>query len=185
MKRVEYIFEKILWNARFIVVLAVMASLLASIAVFIVGSYNMVRSVGSMFTKLSLDTGLLTEGTTVSITHIINVVDNFLLATVLLIFALGLYELFISKIDEIEDETNANRPTWLIIHNLDDLKEKLVKVIIMILIVTFYEKAVEIHWDSPLNVLYLAVAIAFIALALLLLGIREDRKGNIPHAPEG
>jgi len=55
-----------------------------------------------------------------SITHIVEVIDGFLLASVLLIFAMGLYELFISKIDAAEDsETSGN---VLHISSLDDLK---------------------------------------------------------------
>ena len=55
-----------------------------------------------------------------TVTHIVEVIDGFLLASVLLIFAMGLYELFISKIDAAEaSETSGN---VLHINTLDDLK---------------------------------------------------------------
>ena len=58
-----------------------------------------------------------------TVTHFVEVIDGFLLASVLLIFSMGLYELFISKIeaaDESETSTNV-----LHITSLDDLKNRL------------------------------------------------------------
>ncbi len=51
----------------------------------------------------------------------IELVDLFLLATVLYVIAVGLYELFV--------DDSIPMPSWLVIHNLDDLKEKLIGVV--------------------------------------------------------
>jgi uncharacterized membrane protein YqhA len=96
------------------------------------------------------------------------------LATVLLIFSLGLYELFISKIDAAESATVSGNV--LVINSLDDLKSRLAKVILMILIVKFFENAISIHYTNALSLLYLAGGIALIGLALYLTHASESHK---------
>jgi len=61
--------------------------------------------------------------------ELIELMDIFLIATVLFIFALGMYELFIDSV---------NLPEWLIIRNLHDLKVKLSSVIILVMSITFW-----------------------------------------------
>ncbi len=174
LKQIEKYFESVLWNSRFMVLIAVVASMLAAIGIFIVGATIMIKTIIHVLTLLSEEEMKLMGEAAVSISEIVAVIDTFLLATVLFIFALGLYELFISKIDDLEEQKEeGGRPNWLVIHDLDDLKEKLAKVIILILIVTFYEKVVQIHWDTPVNMLFLAIAIALVALTFFLLKERE------------
>lgn len=174
LKQIEKYFESALWNSRFMVLIAVIASMLAAIGIFMVGATIMVKTIIHLLTTLAGDEMKLMGEAAVSISEIVAVIDTFLLATVLFIFALGLYELFISKIDDLEEQKEeGGRPNWLVIHDLDDLKEKLAKVIILILIVTFYEKVVQIHWDTPMNMLFLAIAIALMALTFFLLKERE------------
>lgn len=86
----------------------------------------------------------------------IEVADIFLLAVVLYIMAVGLYELFID--DDLE------LPGWLVIHDLDDLKEKLVGVVIVVLAVFFLGRVIEA--ENPIEVLYLGGGIALVIAAL-------------------
>ena len=86
----------------------------------------------------------------------IEVADIFLLAVVLYIMSVGLYELFI-------DDT-LPLPAWLAIHNLDDLKEKLVGVVIVVLAVFFLGRVIEAH--EAIEVLYLGGGIALVIAAL-------------------
>jgi uncharacterized membrane protein YqhA len=97
---------------------------------------------------------------------VVEIVDGYLLATFLLIFGLGLYELFISRIERAEQSDSAS--SILIIHSLDDLKARLAKVILMILIVKFFEYAIRISYTTPLELMYLGLGITFIGLALYL-----------------
>lgn len=96
--------------------------------------------------------------------QIISAVDDFLLGTVLLIFAMGMYELFISKIDIAHDDENASN--ILMINNLDDLKDRLGKVVLMILVVSFFKNVLHVTFDNPLNILYLGAGILMVSLAL-------------------
>ena len=101
-----------------------------------------------------------------TVTYIVEVIDGFLLASVLLIFSIGLYELFISKID-IAGGSEASSNV-LHIESLDELKNRLAKVILMILIVNFFEQVLKMQFETPQSLIYLSGGIALIGLALYL-----------------
>jgi uncharacterized membrane protein YqhA len=168
MKTLERIFESILWNSRLIVLVAVVSSLLAAIAMFFLASVDTWYLISHLGEYVS--STLSPEGRgdlrASLITHVVEIIDGFLLATVLLIFALGLYELFISKIDEAESSESAINV--LMINSLDDLKARLAKVVLMILIVKFFEHALSMQFSTSLDMLYFAGGIALIGLALYL-----------------
>lgn len=98
------------------------------------------------------------------IQHVINSIDLFLTSTVLLIFSVGLYELFIDKFSEKED--GRIKFGVLIVQNLDQLKSKLVQTIIMILVVEFFKKATQMSYTNPLELVYLSIGIFLIALSV-------------------
>jgi len=181
VKKLELLFEHALWNSRFVVLLAVVSSLAASIAMFFmatVDAFYMVIHVGE-YASPALDIASRSEMRGTSITHIVEIVDGYLLATVMLIFALGLYELFISKIDMAENDENASKV--LFITNLDDLKARLAKVILMILIVKYFEHATAMHFNNALDLLYLAAGIALIGLAIYLSHAADEHGGSGGH----
>ena len=168
MKRLEHLFEGILWESRFVVLSAVVASVLTALAMFYMATVDawFMLSHLAEYASPHLDTAARATLRSATITHVVEIVDGYLLATVLLIFALGLYELFISKIDRAEGaETSSN---VLLIHSLDDLKSRLAKVILMILIVKFFEHAIGMTFERPLDLVYLGGGIALIGLALYL-----------------
>ena len=98
----------------------------------------------------------------------IEVADIFLLAVVLYIMSLGLYELFI--------DDNLPLPEWLVIHTLEDLKEKLVGVVIVVLAVFFLGRVIESQ--EPIEVLYMGGGIAAMIAALSYFASRVLEKGK-------
>ncbi len=82
--------------------------------------------------------------------------DFFLLSIVLYIMSIGLYSLFID--DEIE------MPSWLEIHTLDDLKEKLVSVIVVVMGVFFLGRL--IHGADSLDLLCMGGGIGAVVLSM-------------------
>jgi uncharacterized membrane protein YqhA len=80
---------------------------------------------------------------------------------------MGIYELFINKIDLVSKQKDS-RPNWLIINSIDDLKSSLGKVILMILIVSFFEHSLNIRYDNISDLLFLGIGILLIAAALFL-----------------
>ena len=168
LKQLEKTFETIIWNSRFIVVAAVIASLACSLALFYMTSVDAVLMIKHLLSYASPELTdvarkALHDNT---IKHVVEIVDGYLLAAVLLIFSLGLYELFISKIDPAESASTSSN--ILLINSLDDLKARLAKVILMILIVNFFEHVISQEFNNPLDLLYLAGGIALIGLALFL-----------------
>ena len=75
-----------------------------------------------------------------------------------------MYELFISKIDIAHGEDNASN--ILTINSLDDLKDRLAKVVLMILVVSFFKNVLHVTFDNPLNILYMGGGILLVSLAL-------------------
>jgi uncharacterized membrane protein YqhA len=162
----EKLFERALWRSRYVVVIAVIASLFCGFAILYVATTDVVLLIGHVLHYADMDmaaearTHLRHETTA----HIVSVVDGYLLATFMLIFAFGLYELFVGDIDEASNEKSSSK--ILVIKSLDDLKQRLAKVVIMILIVTLFERTLTMDIKQPLDLLYMALAIALIGLAL-------------------
>ncbi len=82
--------------------------------------------------------------------------DLVLLGVVLFIMGVGLFELFINPID--------NLPNWLIIKDIDDLKSMLIKVIIVVIGVSFTGKIVT--WDGTTDLLGYGVGLSAVIFAL-------------------
>ena len=164
----ERLFENFLWSSRLVVITAVLSSLLAALAMFYMATVDAIYMVSHLvhYADPAMDPGVRSELHATTGTHIVEIVHGYLLATVLLIFALGLYELFISKIDAAEGDQNSSN--ILLIKSLDDLKARLAKVILMILIVKFFEYTVSMEFSTPLDLLYMAGGIALIGLSLYL-----------------
>ncbi|NNM79409.1 MAG: YqhA family protein [Gallionella sp.] len=181
MKLLETLFEGTLWNSRFVIIAAVIGSLLAGFAIFYMATVDVVNLF--LHALHYADSSLTDEARKAlhdsTVTHIVEVVDGYLLATVMLIFSLGLYELFISDIDQAHGSKASSK--ILVISSLDDLKSRLAKVILMILIVTLFQEAINMKLTTPLDLVYLGASIALIALALYLSHAAE---GNA-HGDEG
>lgn len=178
MRFLEALFEAALWRSRYMVVVAVIASMAAGMAVLYMATVDVVYLVAHVlhYADMSLAADARKAIHDETITHVVEVVDGYLLATFMLIFSLGLYELFVSDIDEAHGSRASSK--ILVINNLDDLKQRLAKVILMILIVTLFEKALQIKMDSPLDLLYLGGGIALIGVALYFTHAAESSHGK-------
>jgi uncharacterized membrane protein YqhA len=89
-----------------------------------------------------------------------------------------MYELFISDIDQAHGSKSSSK--ILVINSLDDLKSRLAKVILMIMIVTLFEEALNMKLETPVDLLSLGGAIALVAVALYL-----SHAGDHPKAAQG
>ncbi len=178
MKFIENLLEGSLWNSRFVIFLAVLGSLFASFAIFYMATVDVVLLV--QHTIHYADAGMADEARKAlhdsTVSHIVEVVDGYLLAVVLLIFSLGLYELFISDIDQAHGSKASSK--ILVINSLDDLKSRLAKVILMIMIVTLFEEAINMHVSQPIDLVYMGASIALIALALYWSHAAEGKHGG-------
>ena len=142
--------KKILESTSYIVLLAVFSMLAASVALFVSATIQTALTIFHMFGNI---TSPEASGVT---THLVSILDMFLLAVVLYIFAIALYELFIEEL---------KLPEWLIIKDLDGLKKKLSGVIALMLAVTFLEHLVK--WEDPKGTLMFGAAIGIVIFALV------------------
>jgi uncharacterized membrane protein YqhA len=149
-------------TARAGVMAGISAMILGSLALFL---YGAVAIVHEFWLTIREDIPDMEGAKHLSVVAV-EVADLFLLATVLNIVAIGLFQLF------IRPDLSPQLPSWLQIRNLDQLKSKLVGVIAVVLGVSYMASVVEGSRDR--NVLYLGFSIAAVIVALgLLSGVLE------------
>lgn len=160
----ERFFETFLVNSRFLVLFAVLFGLVGATAVFFIASFDIIQALGIMWKYYVLhETGLNLHAEGVSL--IIGAIDLYLIAVVLLIFSFGIYELFISRIEKLED-IDLKDINVLTIKSLDQLKDKLAKVIVMVLIVSYFQSVLHMKFATPLDMLFLACGILALGATL-------------------
>lgn len=156
LKRFELRLEQFIWRIRLVAILPVMMSLLSSVATFIVGTKEIFAAILMLDDKYQDKTymGEVLGG-------IIGGIDLYLIGIALLIFGYGVYELLISPIDPARADDHLGNGL-LDIRNLDQLKEKLVKVLVVALIVSAFKAMITLQIHS-------ASELAFFCLSVLLL----------------
>ena len=160
---IEKIFEQALWNLRFVVLLGVIFGALSAIVLFISGSLEILDVLKDYL--FVADSHLAHEDILIGI---IGAIDFYLIGLVLLIFSFGIYELFISKLEIAR--TGGDFGNILEVRNLDDLKNKIIKVIIMVLIVTFFQRILSMKFTTSLDMLSMAVSICAICIGVYFMG---------------
>ena len=164
----EKMFEGSLWASRFMVILAVVFGLIGAIVLFVVASFDIYET--AKFVLNTYITHAHPENFHEDVVGgIIGAVDLYLIGVVMLLFSFGLYELFISDIDAAKDES-GNENKILAIHSLDQLKDKISKVIVMVLVVGFFQKVGHTQYNGALDMLYFALSITAVAVGLFFLG---------------
>lgn len=139
-------------RSRYLVIIAVLGSLAAAAALFAYGAAETFSVISHTIAKMDISS----KGAKQLALSFIEIVDLFLLGTVLLMIALGLYELFI--------DNKLKLPEWLQIRTFDDLKNKLVGVVLVVLAVLFLGHVVA--WDGSRDLLGFGLAIAAVIAAL-------------------
>jgi uncharacterized membrane protein YqhA len=158
-KRFEHRFERVLWRLRLIAILPVVMSLLSTVVAFVLGTLEIGRAL------VSLGDGGYLKKTFVAelLGAIVSGIDLYLIGIALLIFGYGVYELLISPI-EAAREHDQGGGGLLDIRDLDQLKEKLVKVLVVALIVSAFKAMLTLPLkDGP--------SLAFFCLSVLLLSL--------------
>ena len=163
-------FEKLLWNSRYLVMLAVIPSVLGAFVLFVIGTVDIL--------KIFFDTGVYyfvdsSEDIHDSvIPNIIMAVDIYLIAIVLLIFGLGVYRLFVSPIEQAEEHAQQHPFNVL---SFDELKDKIARVVILAVIIEFFRAVVDIRFQTPLDAIYLALSVLALAAGLYLMSLSNKK----------
>ena len=163
--KIETLFENFLWSSRYLVLLAVISSLLASLILFVIGALDIVKLIIDLV-NASRGTGPAMDLHGAVLGTIVGSIDIFLIAVVSLIFSFGLYELFISHIDAADTTESSN---ILDIGSLDVLKDKIGQVIIMALVVRFFQFVLAMKMENISQMLLFAASVGILSLALFLI----------------
>jgi uncharacterized membrane protein YqhA len=147
-------FERALSLSRVVVVVPVIVLLLSAIASFAYGTDVFVRSVTNVVDDPQL--------TSHNLGFLLLLTDLFLIGATLMIAAFGFYDLFIGRTGA--SGTGAKLPGWLRMHDLNDLKARVISMIILVAAVSFVDDVVESK--GGLDTLYLGVGVAVVIAAL-------------------
>lgn len=143
--------KPILEKSRYLAMIGILPLLVASVAAFIWGLVQTVQVVILGFSSLGMDKAL--------ILGFLLIVDIFLVAITLLIFAISLYELFIGEI---------NMPRWMVADSLNDLKVKLSSMMVLVLGIKFLE--IFMKGGNAQDMFWLALAVALVSGVLIAFG---------------
>jgi uncharacterized membrane protein YqhA len=163
--------NRLIGVARFLIIIAVVSTLVAAIALLLFGAIDTVLAIQEFVATADFSSKTGKE----LLVKFIEIVDIFLLATVLYIIALGLYELFV--------DDSLPVPNWLEINNLDDLKDKLVGVVIVVIAVSFLGQFVS--WNGQTNLLIPGGAAAVMIASLTYFLAQKPKKAKLDVKDEG
>ena len=165
-------FGRFIARSRYVVLIAVVAVLLVSLTLFLLGALNAFSVTWKVWREAFLQgefasTDLLIE--------ILGVIDVMLRAVVFYIIGVGLYSLFIAPL---------NLTAALGVESLLDLETKVISIVIVILAVAFLEHFVR--WESPSETLYFAAALAIVVASLVVFQWNNQRAKEFEktHRPE-
>lgn len=179
IERAENGIERAIFDFRFLSLLAVAGSLAGSFLCFLKGCVFIVESYAAFYAMC-----MRGEHTGKMVLRLVEAVDVYLTGTVMLIFGMGLYGLFISNVatntPPHEDRALQNsslfgmfllqeRPKWMRIASLDELKTKLGHVVVMILLVKMFERSKAVTIATGTDLLSYSISIFLTSAALLVL----------------
>lgn len=161
----------LLARSRYLIIIAVVGSFLAALTLIVYGGIEALVLVVETVTTGTVSS----KGAKALALAFIELVDLFLLGTVFYIIAMGLYELFISDAIPL-------LPSWLEIHDLDDLKDKLASVVVVVMGVLFLGQVVT--WDGQRDLLGYGIAIALVIAALTYFLSQKPKKDKAAKSDE-
>ena len=184
--------RRIVLGTRFLSIAAVIGSLAGSVLMFFLGLFNIYRAYAEGLRLPDDDDGRFGAAAVISV---IEGLDRFLIAIVLLYFAYGVHTLFLHP---NRSQKELALPEWLRVKQIGQLKQVVAEVIIVILFVLFLRLSLQaftspnasLEWQQIASLLILPVSIVLLALALRLVelhpkppsreALKEPRIGETP-----
>lgn len=157
-----------LGSTRYVILLAVAGVFLGSMTLLILSTIEMISAVFNVF---ATDSG---HGMSDLRIVLIEAVDAILVATVLYVIAIGLYQLFVNP--------HIDLPDWLHTDGLGDLERRLAGMSITVLSIIFVTAALESH-GSDGNILGFGLATAAVIAAISFF-LFQHGQHHPPHAKE-
>lgn len=160
--------SKFILNTRYFILIPIVGLVIAAVAFFVFGGLGLINvlieqtSIGLGLTEVAHEGDAVAEHSEI-IFEVVEYVHTFLVGTVLYLTAVGLYQLFIGKV---------NFPSWMRVESTEQLETNLIGVTVVVLAVNFmgltFKASTEIE-----AILNYGVGIAFPIAALgLFVGLR-------------
>lgn len=156
------LFARMMGSTRYAILLAVFGIFVGSVSLLISSTFEMIIAVWETLA------GPGDVGDVELRIVLIEVVDTVLVATVLYVIAIGLYQLFV--------DSSISLPGWLQTHSLNDLELRLAGMSVTVVAVIFVTVALESHGNT--NILGFGLATAAIIVALSLFIYIEGKHGS-------
>lgn len=141
---------------RLVVLLVVLAIVLGAIVLFVTSAGDMLNAI---FAEMSS-----VEGEQHGELRLVMIesVDTILVATVLLVIAIGLFQLFVMP------EASQDMPRWARVEQLDDLERRMVTMVVPVLSVIFLTTAFQAHDANMILAMGVSIAVIIIAVSAYL-----------------
>ena len=151
--------KQIMGLTRYAVFVPAIASIIGALLLMAQGSWARLMAV--------IDSVSNGYGLKETIVEVLTAVDAILLGTVLLVIGYGLYELFI--------DADLDVPQWLRVYDLDDLKSKLIGVVVAIVAVVFVGVFVDSNRASDVISYGVGAGALVVGLAIFAFATKKEK----------
>ena len=165
LDRIESSFETALWKFRLIALLPVVMTAITSLTTFVLGTKETIHSLKLVLHDFGTEVFPVAE----VLGEFVGGVDLYLVGIALLIFSYGTYELLISDVSPGRKGNGTSFKGVLEVKSLDDLKEKLVKVLVVALLVVAFKSMIALPVPDRLSLLYYSITLLLLTLCAFLL----------------
>ena len=184
----QLIERRLLIFSRALAALAVLGALAGAVLMFALGLLNVWEAYAVWlpgFGVHAVEDAVRVPKVSLSIIRVIEALDRFLIAIVLLYFGFGVYSLFIRP-QVVEEKTAV--PSLLHVEQIGELKQVVAEVIIVILFVMFLRAALQffqnanadVTWNQIGMLLVLPVCTVLLALSLKLANLHPKPEVSPP-----
>ena len=165
LDRIESSFETALWKFRLIALLPVVMTAITSLTTFVLGTKETIHSLKLVLHDFGTEVFPVAE----VLGEFVGGVDLYLVGIALLIFSYGTYELLISDVSPGRKGNSTSFKGVLNVKSLDDLKEKLVKVLVVALLVVAFKSMIALPIPDRLSLLYYSITLLLLTFCAFLL----------------
>jgi uncharacterized membrane protein YqhA len=160
--------ERGIWSSRLVIMVAVVASLVVAVVMLYIATVDVIFLLAQIpgYAQPSTPPDVRAHMHGAVVAHVAQIVDGYLFSAIMVIFGLGLYELFVNRL--AVPDAGEGVASILRIRDVDDLKERLAKVVFLILLVRYFQYALDQPVLTSLDLLFLAIGIALVALSIYL-----------------
>jgi uncharacterized membrane protein YqhA len=163
-------------SLRYVILIAVIALLIATLAVFIYGLISTIVIVFETFSHGHYGA----EGARTLSVELIEMIDLFLLGTILFMTAVGMHELF------VDPGLKELIPEWMSVSSLDQLKFNLLAVVVVMLAILFLGIAASYELSEGVSIFDYGAAVALVIAAsgvtvYLFARVHREAHGHTEH----